>query len=57
MDYLFKEYPFLLLLLETNPGLMTILWLAESHAAHSILTKADTNEHGIVFENRVVGLD
>jgi len=38
LDYLFKEYPFILVLLETNPGSMKILWLAESCAASSILT-------------------
>lgn len=51
LDYLFKEHPSLLVLLETNPGSMKILWLAESCAASSVLTKIDTNYHEIVFED------
>lgn len=43
LDYLIKEFPFLLVLLETNPGSMKVLWLAESSAASSTLTKTDTN--------------
>lgn len=51
LDYLFKENPVILELLQTNPGLMKILWLVENCTSSSILTNTDTNFHEIIFEN------